>query len=414
MSIDAIVTRGRGWYRRSGGGSPSHTPLSLTMMALVGMLVVLGLLMVLSTSSLLGLEEGISAWDGFVRQSMWAVVGLVAFGIAAHVHFRAWRTLGPVILAVAFVTLVLVLVPGIGSLRDGARRWIEFGPVGFQPSEIAKLGMLCYAATVLDRRVDRLDDWRATFAPVFAVVVALGVLVMLEPDLDTTIEIALIAATVLFVGGVALRHIGFLLALGGAVTLGFVLAFPWRMSRLLAFLHPTADPQGAGYQTRQSLIHIGSGGLSGVGLGQGRAKWEGGLPAVHTDFIFSNIGEELGLLGGLIVLALFLMFAVVGFRIAVRIGEHDRFGMLLAAGATAWVGFQALINTAMTVGLLPVTGTPLPFISVGGSSLVSFMIAAGILVNLGRHCTPRTVPRSAGHPAVRARAAVTGPRPAPT
>ncbi len=380
--------------------APRHTPMSGAMTAIVGFLVVLGLLMVLSTSSVLGLEEGSSAWGGFNRQFMWAVIGVGAFLITSRVHYRAWRRFGPLVLLMAIVTLVAVLVPGIGMSRDGARRWIEYGPIGFQPSELAKLGMLCYAATLLDRRAAHVGNWRHVFAPVLAVVVVLGGLVMLEPDLDTTIEIALIAFTVLLVGGVHYRHLVCLAGVGVAATLAFVLAFPWRLSRLLSFLHPSDDPQGAGYQTRQSIIHIANGGVGGVGPGQGRGKWDGGTPAVHTDFIFSNVGEELGLLGGIVVLGLFVMFAIIGFRIALRIGERDRFGMLLAAGATAWVCFQAVINTAMACGLLPVTGTPLPFISVGGSSLVSFMVAAGILVNLARHCTPRPIPRSVRHPSM--------------
>jgi cell division protein FtsW len=391
---------------------PRHTPMSATMTAIVGFLVVLGLLMVLSTSSVLGLEAGASAWSGFNRQLVWALIGVGAFLATARVHYRTWRRFGPLVLVLAVVALVAVLVPGIGSTRDGARRWIEYGPIGFQPSELAKLGILCYAATLLDRRARHVARWRRVFFPVLAVVVVLGALVMLEPDLDTTIEIALIAFTVLLVGGVPYRQLAALAAAGVVATAAFVLAYPWRLSRLLSFLHPSDDPQGAGYQTRQSIIHIANGGLGGVGPGQGRGKWDGGTPAVHTDFIFSNIGEELGLLGGLVVLGLFVLFAVVGFRIALRIGERDRFGMLLAAGATAWVCFQAVINAAMACGLLPVTGTPLPFISVGGSSLVSFMVAAGILVNLARHCEPRPIPRSASHPAVIAAWARARSRPA--
>lgn len=389
---------------------PTHTTLSIAMTAVVLLLVVLGLLMVLSTSSVLGLEADQSPWSGFERQLMWAVIGLAAFFFTARLPYRRWRTLMPVVVTVALVTLVLVLIPGIGTMTDGARRWILLGPIGFQPSELAKLAMLCYAATLLDRRASRLDDWRLGFAPVMGMVVLLGVLVMLEPDLDTTIEIALIAGAVMWVGGVRLQHLSWLLGAGVITVTGFVLLFPWRMSRLLAFLHPTDDPQGAGYQTRQSIIHIANGGIPGVGPGQGRSKWSGGLPAVHTDFIFSAIGEELGLLGALFVLGLFVAFAVIGFRVAVRAGERDRFAMLLAAGATAWVCFQAVINTAMATGMLPVTGTPLPFISVGGTSLVSFMIAAGLLVNIARHTAPRAVPRSTAHPAVRA----AGARPAVT
>jgi cell division protein FtsW len=391
---------------------PAHTNLSLAMTGIVALLVVLGLLMVLSTSSVLGLEEGTSAWSGFERQLMWAVIGLAAFFVTSRMRYRRWRSWMPLVTVIALATLVAVLIPGIGTYRDGARRWIELGPVGFQPSEVAKLAMLCYAATLLDRRGKYVDDWAAVFAPIMGMVVLLGALVMLEPDLDTAIEIALIAGSVMWVGGVRVKHLAVLAVSGAATVTVFVLMFPWRLSRLLAFLHPTDDPQGAGYQTRQSVIHLANGGIPGVGPGQGRSKWSGGLPAVHTDFIFSAIGEELGLFGALSVLGLFVLFAAVGFRVAVRTGERDRFGMLLAAGATAWVCFQAIINTAMATGMLPVTGTPLPFISVGGSSLVSFMTAAGILVNLARHCTPRPVPRSASHPAVRARSGGAGIRPA--
>ncbi len=390
---------------------PTHTTLSIAMTAVVMLLVVLGLLMVLSTSSVLALESNDSPWSGFERQLMWAVIGLGAFFVSSRLPYRRWRTLMPVVVMVALITLVLVLIPGIGTMTDGARRWILLGPVGFQPSELAKLAMLCYAATLLDRRGNRLDDWRLGFAPIMGMVLLLGILVMLEPDLDTTIEIALIAGAVMWVGGVRLRHLSWLLGVGAVTVTAAVLLFPWRLSRLLAFLNPSDDPQGAGYQTRQSIIHIANGGVPGVGPGQGRSKWSGGLPAVHTDFIFSAIGEELGLFGALFVLGLFVGFAVIGYRVAVRAGERDRFAMLLAAGATSWVCFQALINTAMATGMLPVTGTPLPFISVGGTSLVSFMVAAGILVNVARHTAPRAIPRSVAHPAVRAAA---GPRPAVT
>jgi cell division protein FtsW len=405
-----ILEAARPVFRRIGGrlrravmsaSTPTHTPLSLGMTAVVALLVVLGLLMVLSTSSVLGLESGDSAWSGFSRQLMWALIGVVAFLIASRTHYRKWRSWMPIVVVSALVTLVLVLIPGIGSRVDGARRWIQFGPVGFQPSELAKLAMLCYAATLLDRRRGRLDDWRQGFAPILGMIVLLGGLVMAEPDLDTTIEIALIGGSVLWVAGVRMKHLSVLVGLGAATVGVFVLAFPWRLSRLLAFMNPTDDPQGAGYQTRQSLLSIANGGIPGVGPGQGRSKWSGGLPAVHTDFIFSAIGEELGLIGGVFVLGLFVAFAVIGYRVAIRAGEHDRFAMLLASGATAWVCFQAVINTAMATGMLPVTGTPLPFISVGGTSLVSFMIAAGLLVNVARHTAPRAVPRSAAHPAVR-------------
>ncbi len=382
-------------------GRPKHNALSYTMTGIVAFLVVFGLLMVLSTSSVLGLEAGGSPWSDFGRQLMWAAIGLVAFFLASRMPYRNWRILTPYILAFSLITLLLVLIPGIGMATDGARRWLRFGPFAFQPSEVAKLAILLYASALLDRRARRLDDLKAAFIPIMAMVAVMAGFIMMEPDLDTTVEIALIAGAVMWVGGVRTRH---LLVLGGSAVLmvfGFVLMFPWRLSRLLVFLHPTDDPQGAGYQTRQSLIHIANGGITGVGPGEGRSKWSGGLPAVHTDFIFSAIGEEFGLLGALVVLAMFVALAISGFRVASRMAKHDRFAMLLAGGATSWICFQAVINTAMATGIMPVTGTPLPFISVGGSSLVSFMIAGGILVNLARHCEPEKIRPSAMHPATR-------------
>ncbi|MDQ1510869.1 MAG: cell division protein FtsW, partial [Actinomycetota bacterium] len=235
------------------------------------------------------------------------------------------------------------------------------------------------------RRADRLDEWQQWF-PVLAVLGGLGLLVMLEPDLDSVIVLALIGFALLIVGGVRRLHLGRLAALGIGLVTALAFAAPYRRARMLTFLHPWADQRSTGYQIAQSLIALGSGGVNGVGLGAGRAKWMF-LPNAHTDFIFAVIGEELGLIGCLLVLGLFAGFGLVGFRVAQR--APDRFGLLLAAGVTAWIVGQAVINLGAVVGLLPVSGITLPFLSAGGSSLVITMLGAGILANVARRTPAR-------------------------
>jgi cell division protein FtsW len=277
--------------------------------------------------------------------------------------------------------LVLVLVPGFGVYVAGSRRWLGLGSWRFQPSEIAKLALLLFTADLLTRRQDELGDWRRVLRPALLVVVCIAGLVMLEPDLDSTLLLAMIAAAILVAGGIRLQHLMAVGASGFVLATALALAAPYRRARVLTFLHPTADAGNTGYQIVQSLIALGTGGLTGVGLGAGRAKWHF-LPNAHTDFIFAVIGEELGLIGSLLVLALFFAFAVLGVRVAAR--APDRFGMLVATGITVWVTAQAAINIGGVVGLLPVSGVPLPFVSFGGSSLVFTMVGAGVLANIAR------------------------------
>lgn len=364
--------------------TPDGAPLFWTLTLLVGVMTLVGLLMVLSASSVMAIARGSSPWYQFQRQLTWAVLGAGAFFSMARVDYHRWSRRMPVLLIVAFASLVVVLVPGIGIQSGGARRWIGLGPnVGYQPSEIAKLVMLMFAANVLARRAPYIEHWKRTLLPVLLVAAAMGALVMLEPDLDAAMEIAMIAVAVLFVAGVPLSQLGGLTIAGVSATLLLAVAAPYRRGRMLTFLNPDRDPLNRSFQTHQSLIAIGSGGVNGVGLGAGRAK-DMFLPAAPTDFIFAVIAEELGLLGAIAVLGLFAIFAFVGCRVALR--APDRFGMLIAAGVTAWVSGQALLNIAMVAGLTPVSGTPLPFISAGGSSLVVLLGAAGLLANVARQC----------------------------
>ena len=347
----------------------------------VALLSLLGLMMVLSASSVEALRSYGGAWMFFRRQLVWVALGAVALVVSARVDYHRWRRLCRPALVVCVVLLAAVLVPGIGSAVGGSRRWLGRGPIGVQPSELAKLVLLLFAADLLARRADRVSERGAIVPPLLIVTGTLALLIMLEPDMGTAIVLTFIALTVVFVGGVPVLRMAALLL--GTASVGAVVGMleGYRRARLFSFLDPWADAGNTGYQVAQSLVALGSGHLTGVGLGASRAKW-GFLPNAHTDFIFAIIGEELGLLGTLLVLALFVAFTVLGIGAAVR--APDRFGSLVAAGVTAWVAGQALINMGAVTGRLPVTGVPLPFVSFGGSALVVTMAAVGILINVAR------------------------------
>ena len=359
----------------------SRTPAFVVLCGAVAVLNVVGLVMVLSASSVVALANYGSAWYFFDRQVAWSLAGALVFVIASRREYRAWSPAAPILLGVAGLLLIAALVPGVGTVVDGSRRWLVYGPIRLQPSELAKLALLIAGAHLLARRRSRFGDismWRplVVWAGVFA-----G-LVMLEPDLGSTLVLALIAFSLLFAAGIPRRALLRLSAGAAALTVVSAAVEPYRRARLLTFLHPGSDPSNTGYQLTQSLIALGDGRLAGVGLGAGRAKWRF-LPNAHTDFIFAVIGEELGLIGTLAVIGLFAGFGFVGFRIARR--APDREGMLLAAGVTAWITGQAALNIGAVIGVLPVTGIPLPFVSVGGSSLVVNMFAVGLLANVARH-----------------------------
>jgi cell division protein FtsW len=359
---------------------PVAKPATWYLLAtIVGVLVVIGLVMVLSASSVQSEREFGSTWVYFIRQAMWATIGCVAIRIVARMDYRRWRQIIPMSLVVSFALLVVVLVPGIGTMANGARSWIVFGPIRLQPSELVKLALLLFCADLLSRRADKLHDHRLTLNPILVVVGATVVLMMLQPDLGSTIVMGAIVMSVLFVAGVPLGRLGFVGGVGGAGALVLALGKTYRRNRLLAFLHPSKDPSNTGYQINQSLMGVASGKLFGVGLGQSRAKW-GFLPNAYSDFIFAIIAEELGLVGAALVVALFLAFAVLGMRAALH--APDRFGTLLAAGITAWILAQAFVNIGGVVGILPITGLTLPFVSFGGTSLVVTMAATGVLLNV--------------------------------
>jgi len=357
----------------------TRSSTAILLVAVVAVLNVIGAVMVLSASSVSSLTDYGSPWFFFLRQLLWTAVGLGAFVFAIRFDYHNWQRLVRPLLIVSLILLVAVLLPGVGIYVSGARRWMGYGMFRIQPSEIAKLALLVYTADIVSRRGKELYDWRRVLRPVVLMLILFAALVMKEPDLGTTLVMAFLVIAVLVAGGVRAKHLFVVGGTGVALVTALAWLEPYRRERMLTFLHPFADSSNSGYQIAQSLIALGSGGLTGVGLGASRAKWNF-LPNAHTDFIFAIIGEELGLIGAFVVMALFVVFGILGTRAALQ--APDRFGTLLAAGTTMWVVAQAVINIGAVVGVLPVTGIPLPFVSFGGSALVTTMLASGILVNV--------------------------------
>jgi cell division protein FtsW len=361
----------------------------VVLLAAAFLLTAIGLVMVLSASSVSAYRRYGSSFLFFKRQALYALGGAVVLLVTAHVRFEVWKRFSLPLLVVSATLLALALHPAIGVSSGGASRWIELGAVTVQPSELAKLAMVVFAASVLTRKWRRLDEPAHLLIPLAPVVGAEVGLIMLQRDLGTSVIITGAMLLLLFVSGVRFRYVlagGVLCAAAGTA---LIVTEGYRKARVLAFLHPWDDPTNTGYQLIQSLIGLGSGGWLGVGLGASRQKWLY-IPNAHTDFIFSILGEELGLLGELVVLALFGLLLWAGVRIAAR--TRDTFGRLLSAGIVSWLSLQIMVNLGAVTGLLPVTGVPLPFVSFGGSSLVVTLAAVGILVNVGRSAGRGTAP----------------------
>jgi cell division protein FtsW len=346
----------------------------------------LGLVMVLSASSVASYRASGSSFAVFRKQLLWVVLGLPAMWLAVRVPVRAIRVLAWPLLALSFVGLLLVFVPGIGAPPvNGAVRWIRLGPVTAQPSEVAKLALILWAADVFARKDSLLDDWRHVLVPLLPVTCVVCALVMVEPDMGTTLVILATAFALIWVVGAPARVVALLGGAGATLVTLLAVVEPYRFARLVGFVDPCAAAQRLknGYQGCQGLYAVGSGGWFGVGLGQSRQKWSGYLPNAHTDFIFAIVGEELGLVGTVFVLVLFGILAYSGIRVAQR--SRDPFVRLAATGITAALTVQALVNMATVTGLLPITGIPLPLISFGGSSLGVSLFAIGILAAFARN-----------------------------
>jgi cell division protein FtsW len=349
------------------------------LLGLIATLDLIGLVMVLSASSVEALSQHLSSWYYFERQAMWVSLGALALAVTMRVDYHRWRRYAAPAMGVSMILLLAVLVPHVGVNVGGSSRWLGVGQFRLQPSELVKLTFVVYLADVLARRRERTGEVRSVLGAVGMVFGPAALLIFIQPDMGTTLVLAALAFGVLWASGLPGTTLAKMAALGVGLACLAGMAEPYRKARLLSFLHPWADRATSGYQVVQSMVGFASGGLFGAGLGASKAKW-GFLPNAYTDFIFSVIGEELGLIGAALVVCLFAAFAVIGLRCSRR--APDGFGSLVAVGIVVWVTAQAVLNIGAVIGLLPVTGVPLPFVSFGGSSLVILMAAVGILLNI--------------------------------
>ena len=366
------------------------SPEAIQIVVVSALLLAAGLVMSFS-ASVVDAAEGGDAFYILRRQVAWAAIGIPLFLFVSNLDHRTWRRLSWAAMVVSIVGLVAVIA-GAGVTRGGATRWIGFGPFVVQPSELAKLATLLWLADVLARKARDTQPRHTVnhlLVPAVPVLLLQGALIMLQPDLGTTVLLALIVGAVLFHEGLPLRHFVLSGVLAAGAIAALAAAAPYRVARITGWLNPELDPTGTGYQLLQSMYALGSGGWFGLGLGSSRGKWNY-VPNPETDFVFAIIGEELGLVGALAVLALFVALLLVGMRVA-RMATDD-FGRTVAFGITAWLSLQAVINVGTVVGLLPITGMTLPLVSAGGSSLVATLVALGILVSVARDAGGTMVP----------------------
>lgn len=353
----------------------------LLLLGIIG-LTLFGFIMVASASVVVAERFSEDTFFFFRHQLLYGgMTGLAAFVIGLFVPYRFWRRLALAALLLSLVLLVLVFVPGLQVASGGAARWIGVGPVTIQPSEIAKLAFIFYLAALLEAKGEDIRSFRKSVVPFVGIIGIMTGLIMLQPDMGTLLSIILIGVAMVFSGGFRLRHLAGL-ALGGAALFGLLVNLAnYRLNRIIVYLHPELDPQGIGYQINQALLAVGTGGWWGLGFGRSRQKYHY-LPEPAGDSIFAIIAEELGFIRTSLLMALFAFIAYRGFMAARR--APDVFGRLLAVGMTTWIVSQAFINMGSILGVTPLTGIPLPFISYGGSALVSMLFGSGILLNISK------------------------------
>jgi cell division protein FtsW len=355
------------------------------MMIISALMAIAGITMILSATHISARGENLSGFAYLEKQAIRAAVGIVVMLIASRIDYHRMRAISFLALLVTAGLLIICLIPGtygIAPVIGGARRWIHLGPFSFQPSELAKFFLVCWAAGYLVRKREAITNFRNGFLPFLVFVGIFFLLVVKQPDLSMAAVLMVMVFTVGFIGGIKPVHmIMIVLLILPLVTYKYVMKVNYRSERLTSFLESGVNKSGIGYQAYQSKIALGSGGISGLGLGQSRQKYFY-LPAAHTDFIFSIIGEELGYLGTMLVLAAFLALCITGVKVAR--GSPDYYGFLLASGLTMMIFCSALLHMAVASGLTPTTGLPLPFFSYGGSNLVTTMWGVGIMINISR------------------------------
>ncbi len=346
-------------------------------------LLVFGLIMIASAGISYSKTRFDDSYFFFKRQLLYGFLpGILALYITQKINYHFWKKISFPLFALSIVFLILIFVPGFGSKIYGASRWVQLGTFSFQPSEMLKFSLIIYLAAWLESQREKVADFFEGLVPFLAIVALVGFLLIKQPDMGTLGVTIFIAMSIFFVSGSKLSHMFFLGASGVVAFFTLIKLESYRMDRFLVFLHPELDPRGVGYQINQALLAIGSGGIFGLGLGHSMQKFNY-LPEPVGDSIFAIIGEETGLLGATILVALFVVLAMRGFRIAKQ--APDCFGRLVVVGVVCWIVFQAFINISAVTGLIPLTGVPLPFISYGGTSIVFLMAAAGVVLNISKY-----------------------------
>ena len=358
-------------------------PADGTLALILALLMMCGLLTLFSATYYKAVDQGDALLE-VKKQLIGVGLGAFLMFLTSRIPYSFWQKPRVVMLALtgSFALLVLVLIPGIGVYVNGSRRWLNIAGLSFQPSELAKIASVMYLASTLSFRLKQVERLWTGILPLLVVPAAMFLLILQQPNLSTAGSIMIVAVLMMLLAGAKWKHLSLMGVAGLAVGFAYAWVEPYRRERLLSFRNPFAQMSDEGYQLSQSLIAIGSGGLFGRGLGQGRQKFSY-LPYPESDFIFAIIGEDFGLFGCCVVILLFVAFAVAGTRIALNC--QDRYGCLLAAGITAMISVQAFINIGVVVGILPTTGLPLPFFSAGGTSISLLMAAVGILFNISRH-----------------------------
>lgn len=383
MASSTLTSKPTARRARSHGRPGSMTKTATALTAIVLALCTIGVIMVGSASPVISEATYGSPWSILENEVMFMVVGLVGFAVVSRRDYHRLSRLGAPLLVVSFALLAAVLE--VGHQIYGAKRWIGLSVVTIQPSELAKLAIVIFCADLIARRTAAGSSEGSRSGPVLILAGLAAGLIVAEPDMGTAAVVVVIAVAMLFAAGMPWKPAAKLGLVLGVLAGAVAVLSPYRRARLLGVFNPEAHAQGSGYQVVQSMIGIGSGHLTGVGLGASKIKW-GSLPNAHTDFIFSILGEELGLVGTLGVIVLFGVLIAYGLRVAHR--APDLFGALLAIGVVAWIGLEAIINIASVIGVFPVTGIPLPLISYGGTSLITTLLACGILVAVARQELP--------------------------
>lgn len=354
----------------------------LVLLTAAVLLLIIGVIMVYSASAVLSFHDFGDSYYYMKRQLLFAVLGVAAMFGVMNLDYPFWKKAAKIGLLICFGLLLIVLIPGVGVIRGGARSWLGIGSFGIQPAEFMKMGMIIFLSKMLSDEKNRITLFtRGLMPPLLLMGTAFG-LIMLQPDLGTGVVLMGASLLVIYTAGARILHLSMLGLVGVAGFVGLVLAAPYRLKRITGFLDPWSDPLDSGYQIIQSLYAIGPGGLVGLGYNQSLQKYSY-LPEPQTDFIFSIISEELGFIGAAFVLALFAILVWRGIRTAIT--APDKFSSLLAIGITAMIGIQVMINIGVVIGMFPVTGITLPLISYGGSSLTLTLTAIGILLNISRY-----------------------------